>query len=286
MKYRTTSVTVSAVVPTLNEASNLPYVLPFLGSGIVDEVVLVDGHSTDGTIEVARELLPDITVVTQSGRGKGDALRCGFEAASGDIIVALDADGSTDPREIPLFVGALLSGADYVKGSRFLQGGGTSDMPWVRRQGNWCLTTLVRLLFQCSYTDLCYGYNAFWRWTLPYLALDADGFEIETLMNIRALRAGLKVMEVTSFEAERINGEGRLKAIPDGVRVLRTILRERLTAPLAKATIRPALPAMTWARAIAPVAPADAGNERFAAAPDFETNFRPVSTAINGVRTR
>jgi glycosyltransferase involved in cell wall biosynthesis len=216
---------ISAVLPVLNEEKNLPYVLPGLQAW-VDEVVLVDGHSTDRTVEVARQLCPDILVVTQQGRGKGGALRAGFAAATGDIIVMLDADGSTDPAEIPVFVGALMSGADYAKGSRFLHGGGTSDMPLYRKLGNWSFVLMVRLICGGSYTDLCYGYNAFWKRVLPALALDCSGFEIETMMNMRALQVGLKVMEVPSFEAERIYGESHLKTIPDGWRVLKTIITE------------------------------------------------------------
>ena len=92
-------------------------------------------------------------------------------------------------------------------------------MPWNRRWGNKALTTLVRWMFGGRYTDLCYGYNAFWADVVPLLELDADGFEIETLMNIRALRADLKVAEVASFERERLHGEAKLRALPDGWRV-------------------------------------------------------------------
>lgn len=218
---------VSVVIPTLNEEKNLAHVLPRIPKW-VHEVLLVDGHSTDGTIEVAKRLSPDIRIVVQEGRGKGAALRTGFASARGDIIVTLDADGSTDPAEIPLFVGALLAGADFVKGSRFVQGGGTDDMPLYRRQGHWVLLKLVQLCFGGHYSDLCYGYNAFWTHVLPLLDLDADGFEIETLMNVRALRARLKIAEVPSFEACRVHGVGHLRTIPDGYRVLKTILRERL----------------------------------------------------------
>jgi glycosyltransferase involved in cell wall biosynthesis len=221
--------TVSIVIPTLNEAENLPYILPQLPMH-ADELVLVDGRSTDETLETARRLCPDIQIVIQEGMGKGAALQSGFSACTGDIIVMLDADGSNDPAEIPRFVGALLSGADFAKGSRFLQGGGTADMPRYRKAGNRLFVWLVRLLFGSRYSDLCYGYNAFWRDVIEDLTLDANGFEIETMMNIRALRAGLTIVEVPSFEEARIHGESKLQTITDGWRVLRTIFSERLAA--------------------------------------------------------
>jgi glycosyltransferase involved in cell wall biosynthesis len=224
-----TEPTISVVVPALNEAMNLPHVLPHI-PGHVMEVLLVDGRSTDDTVAVAGRLLPSIRVVQQQGRGKGAALRTGFEAARGDIIVMLDADGSTDPREIPAFVHALTEGgADFAKGSRFMRGGGTADMPLHRRLGNGAFVVLVRIFFGGAYTDLCYGYNPFWRRVVPLLELDGDGFEIETMMNVRALKMGLRVAEVPSFEAARVYGQGRLRTIPDGIRVLRTIMRERFT---------------------------------------------------------
>lgn len=225
--------TVSVVIPALNEAENLPHVLPQIPVW-VDEVLLVDGNSTDGTPEVARRLLSKVRIVRQEGPGKGAALRTGFAAATGDIIVMMDADCSTDPAEIPLYCAALLSGAEFVKGSRFLQGGGTSDMELHRMLGNWAFVVAVRVLFGAKYTDLCYGYNAFWRHVLPALELDGDGFEIETMMNLRALRAGLRVAEIPSFEFRRKFGTSRLRAIPDGWRVLKTILRERFARRLSR----------------------------------------------------
>ena len=219
---------VSVVIPTLNEAQNLHHVLPRIPSWI-DEVVLVDGRSTDRTVEVAKELWPGLLVVEELRPGKGAALRRGFAEASGDILVMLDADGSMDPGEIRSFVGALAGGADFAKGSRFCHGGGTADMEWYRKFGNFCLTRLVRFGFGGRYSDLCYGYNAFWRDAIESLALDADGFEIETLMNIRALRAGLIVTEIPSYESKRVHGTSHLDTVRDGWRVLKTILRERFT---------------------------------------------------------
>jgi len=177
---------------------------------------------------VAREVRPGITVVTQEGTGKGDALRQGFLAATGEIVVAIDADGSTDPAEIPLYVGALLGGADFVRGSRYLQGGGSADLSRVRSLGNRGLVTMVRLLFHNSFSDLCYGYVAFWRRLLHVLQPDAPGFEIEAQLSIRALSRGLRVYEVPSYERVRIAGRSSLRPIPDGLRVLRTVLVERL----------------------------------------------------------
>lgn len=223
------SPSISVVIPTMNEGRNLASVLPLI-SEHVDEVVLVDGQSTDDTLAVARRLRPDIRIVDQRGRGKGAALRTGFEAAKGDIIVMLDGDGSTDPREIPAFVGALLAGAEVAKGTRFMQGAGTADMPPHRRVGNRVFVLLVRLLFGGQYSDLCYGYNAFWARILPDLHLDGDGFEIETMLNIRALEAGLKVVEIPSFEDKRKYGQGHLRTLPDGWRVLKTILHERFAS--------------------------------------------------------
>ncbi|MEA2789433.1 MAG: hypothetical protein QOG73_1839 [Acetobacteraceae bacterium] len=222
---------VSFVVPTLNEAKNLPWILPRIPDW-AHEVIIVDGRSTDDTVAVARRLREDVKVVMELRRGKGAALQAGFAAATGDIIVMLDADGSMLPEEAILFVGALMAGADMAKGSRFLQGAGTDDMSLFRMLGNWGLTLIVRLLYGGLFSDLCYGYMAFWTKHLATLNCDCDGFEVETLINVRALKNRLKVVEVASFEAPRISGVSNLRAIPDGWRVLKTIVRERVLSPV------------------------------------------------------
>lgn len=219
--------TISVVVPTLNEASNLPFVLPYIPAW-VDEIIIVDSDSTDGTPVVARRLCPRAMIINESRTGKGRALRTGFETATCDLIIALDADGSTDPREIPAFVGALMAGADFVKGSRFIQGGGTDDMETHRMLGNRCLTVIVNRLFKSRYSDLCYGYFGFRREVFTSLMKTTDdvgGFEVETFLNIRALTAGLHVAEVASFEHARIHGTSNLSVVRDGTRIARVIWR-------------------------------------------------------------
>lgn len=229
---------VSVVIPALNEERNIPHVFARI-PGDAYEVILVDGRSVDHTVEIARKLRPNICVVSQTRRGKGNALACGFEAATGDVIAMVDADGSADPAEIPRFVAALVDGADFAKGTRFAAGGGSDDITRLRRLGNGLLTSFFNVSYRRTYSDLCYGYNVFWRKFVPVLGLDAsspprtdavplpgDGFEVETLIHVRVAKAGLKVAEVPSYEHSRIHGVSNLNAVRDGVRVMRTILAE------------------------------------------------------------
>ena len=168
-------------------------------------------------------------MITQPGRGKGDALHAGFAAATGDILVMIDADGSTDGGEIIRFVGALVAGADFAKGSRFSSSGGSDDITGIRRYGNRLLSVLVNRMFGTHFTDLCYGYNAFWARHLGAIEVsNCPGFEVETLMNIRAAKAGLKIYEVPSHECPRIFGASNLRAVRDGWRILKVIMREWL----------------------------------------------------------
>jgi glycosyltransferase involved in cell wall biosynthesis len=232
--------TVSVVIPAMNEARNLQHVLTALPPDL-HQVILVDGRSTDNTVSTARRLRHDIEIIHQTRKGKGNALACGFAAATGDIIIMFDADGSMDPGEMPRFVDALRQGADFAKGSRFIDGGGSSDISRFRRVGNFWLNKIVSILYGTCYTDLCYGYNAFWRDCLDVFDLDptelsgpdvtamrwGDGFEVETLINVRIAKAGLKVTEIPSFERDRIYGSSNLNAFSDGFRVLRVIQTER-----------------------------------------------------------
>lgn len=250
------SPSVSVVVPALNEAQNIPHVFARMPPDL-HEVILVDGFSVDGTVAVARQLRPDVRVIRQSRKGKGNALACGIAVATGDVIALVDADGSADPGEIPRFVEALMDGADFAKGTRFADGGGSADITRLRSYGNYALTAFFNARYGRKYSDLCYGFNVFWRRHAAVLGLDAtspqrpggdgrlwgDGFEVETLIHVRVANAGLIVAEVPSFEHSRIHGVSNLNAFHDGRRVLRTILIERRRLHYQMTTADPTSPA-------------------------------------------
>jgi glycosyltransferase involved in cell wall biosynthesis len=243
---------VSVVIPTRNEARNIEHVLATLPDDVY-EVLIVDGGSVDGTVDVACAARPDVRIVQQPGMGKGDALAAGFATCTGDVVVMLDADGSADGREIPRFVDALVAGADLAKGSRFLRGGGSTDLTYLRRVGNKCFCTIVNILYGTRYSDLCYGYNAAWVPQLRDLELDCAGFEVETVLSIRSAKSRLRVTEVPSFESPRLYGQSNLRTFRDGWRVLTAIFRERRPGAAALAQLEPAPAPLPPLSDIAPV---------------------------------
>ena len=217
---------ISVVIPAYNEADNLRWLLPQLANEY--EVIVVDGESTDGTSDVVRELCPRATLIRQRPQGKGAALRAGFAAATGDVVVMIDADGSMDPLEMDTFVALIARGFDVVKGSRHSCGGGSEDLTFIRRLGNRLFVLLANLLYGSSWSDLCYGYIAMRRSAIDRLRLHSDGFEIETEICVHAVTADLAVAEVPSYELNRRSGVSKLHPLRDGWRVLRVLLRNRL----------------------------------------------------------
>jgi len=218
-------VSISVVIPTKNEARNIAWVLERLSG--VDEVIVVDGLSTDATVDVAKMIRPDIVVVNHPVPGKGEAIRAGFAAATGDVVVMIDADGSMDPAEIPAFVELIAEGNDLVKGSRRMPGGGSADATPLRAAGNALLVAAANLLLGTSFTELCYGYMAVRRNRVPDLCLRSTGFEIETEIVVAAQRCGLAIAEVPSFESPRRFGHSNLNTFRDGYRVLRALVKGR-----------------------------------------------------------
>lgn len=216
---------VSLVVPTMNEARNIPHVFSQIPD-LVDEIVVVDS-STDDTVDMIRKMRPDAKIFTEKPMGKGNALKKGFEYATGDIVVMIDADGSMDPHEIPQMVQPLMNGYDVVKGSRFL--GGSEDLSALRRFGNFCFVSLVNILYDTDYTDLCYGYRAFRKSALDRLKCVSDGFDVETEQSIMMKKLDMKVCEVPSFERNRIYGCSNLRTFGDGKKILIRILKEKVS---------------------------------------------------------
>jgi len=217
---------ITVLICAFNEENSLAGVLTKIPQW-VDEIVLVDGHSSDKTVEIAKRICPHIRIIYQNGIGKGDALKYGFKHSIGDIIVTLDADGATDPEEMEKFIKPLLDGYDFVKGSRFLKYF-PHNKPRHRIIGNWVITILFDILFIRKYTDLCSGYNAFWKETLKKVDLwSVDGFENEPLFNCRIAKTKVKVIEIGHSEKGRISGEVKELSWRQGSKAIKTIIRER-----------------------------------------------------------
>lgn len=227
MKY---PLKISCIIPTLNEYLTIRQVIRDVKC-YVDEVIVVDGHSTDGTFETASK--EGAHVFLQSGKGKGAALREAFTRVTGDIVIMMDGDGSMKAEEIPRFIDAILSGADVVKGSRFRKNGGSDDLTPFRKMGNFLLMQIVNLFWNTRYTDLCYGFNAFRKEALDKLKnyLNSNAFEIETEICIKSHKMGLQVVEVPSKEHKRTHGRSHLSAFSDGLSILKIIMRELFSNP-------------------------------------------------------
>lgn len=216
---------ISIVIPTLNEAPNIKYVFPGIPQ-FVDEIIVIDGDSTDGTVDEILKYRQDVKIIIDKTRGKGCALKKGFELATGDLIIMMDADGSNDPKEIPTLIDPVLNGFDVSKASRLLPGGGSDDFTHFRRFGNKVFVTMVNAMYNTNYTDLCYGYRAFKKDALAKINCVSNGFEIETEQSILMAKAGLRIKEVPSFEAKRRYGYSRLNSFRDGWKILTIIISE------------------------------------------------------------
>lgn len=218
---------ITIVIPTINEVENIKEVFPNIPE-FIDEIVVVDGNSTDGTREEIMKFRKDTKIIIEKPSGKGAAIRTGFRNATGDLIIMMDADGSHNPREIAGLLEPVLNGYDVAKGSRLLPGGGSADFTPFRKLGNQIFVSMVNTLYGSEYTDLCYGYRAFKREALERIYCSSNGFEIETEQSILMKKAGLKIKEVPSFEERRKNGNSNLNAFRDGCRILNIIIKEYL----------------------------------------------------------
>jgi len=205
-------VKVSVIIPTKNEETTLE---PILVGCIkhADEVILIDGHSTDKTREIAEKY--KIPVHLDRGKGKGDAMKLGITLFTGDIIVFIDADGSHDPEDIPKMIKKIESGeVDMVIGSRFK--GGSDELvgninQLFRITGSNIITTFINYRWNVHLSDTQNGFRALNRKAAEAIDLLTDGFPIETEMDIQLLQHGFKIGEVPAHEYTRKGGESKIR---------------------------------------------------------------------------
>lgn len=217
------------VLPTLNEEEGIGLVLDGIEKVMqqYDHVVLVvDGHSTDKTVELAKDR--GASVIYQRGNGYGDALMAGFEYASNDlkadVVVVMDADGTYDPHDVPALLKPVLEDrADLVIGNRF-QGMKRGAMTFVNRMGNKMLSSIARRTLRLEIADTQCGLRALRASLLRHLRLRAEGMSFAIEMLAEAKEAKARFLEVPIIYCPRI-GNTKLSPIRDGIRIFGTILR-------------------------------------------------------------
>ncbi len=218
---------VSVIIPTRNEARAIGRVLEKIPKEIVNEILVIDGYSTDDTALEAKAKLRrgKDKFILQKKKGFGNAIIQAFKESSGDVIVILNGDGSQNPKDIPSLLAKINQGYDYVIASRYAKGGRSDDDTIVRFIGNRALTWLTNLIHRTNVTDSLYFFTAITRKGLKKLHLKSAGFEFCIEILIKAHKAGLKFAEVPVVERASLS-KTKVNAFWVGLRILRVILRE------------------------------------------------------------
>lgn len=217
---------VTVLIPTKNEEGCIGRVLSEIPRSIVDQVVIIDGHSTDNTVKEAKSFMKTKDkLVHQRRNGYGDAFIQGMKIASGDLIVMMDADGSHNPRDISKIIRKVEQGAEYVMASRYMRGGRSDDDTLLRWFGNKFFTWMTNIVHGTSMTDSLYLFTAIRRDTLKNLKLESNSFEFCTEIVVKAHKAGLKFAEVPTVERARYAGNSKVNSFLHGIKILRMILR-------------------------------------------------------------
>ncbi len=209
---------VTVQIPALNEAKSLKYTLERIPKEAVDEILVIDGHSTDDTVRIAESL--GCRVLTQPGKGYGDAQIFGFKNAIGDVIISMDADGSADPQEILFLLKKINEGYDLALGSRYLPGAGTEDDTFIRSVGNKAFTFLTNLIYGMNISDSLFFFAAAKKEMLNSLDLKSKDFALCIEVPVKAYKAGYKIGEVACRERPRFADVSRVNAFTDGFRIL------------------------------------------------------------------
>ena len=214
------------IIPTRNEEGCIGSVLREVPRQDVNEIIVIDGASTDNTeAEAKAELRPEDKFIKQKGRGYGGAFLEAFDIATGDVIIMMDADGSHDPKEITAIMERVRRGEEYVMASRYMSGGKSEDDTIIRWFGNRFFTWLTNTIHGTRVTDSLYLFTAITRDGLKKLNLKSPGFEFCTEIVVKAHRAGLKFGEVPAHERARFAGKTKVNAFWHGLKILRMILK-------------------------------------------------------------
>lgn len=218
-----TNLRVSIVIPARNEVESLPAVLEELSGVAAYEILISDGHSTDGTPDLVRKL--GHKVITQRGRGYGMGVISGIEAANGDVITCMDADGSYDPEALSRMTALIEQGYDAVFCSRYLPESGSDDDTFIRQLGNWLFTRLARWMYGVQLTDILFFYALIKKDVLQNLNLECSDFSLCVEVPAKIHKAGYKYTEIPSFERPRVGGVSKVNAFTDGFRILAAMIR-------------------------------------------------------------
>lgn len=217
----------SLIIPALNEEGCIGKTIVEIPRNFIDEIIVIDGHSTDNTINEAKEVLgPNDRVIIQKRKGWGAALREAFELASGEIVIVMDADGSQNPKDITSLLERLDSETKFAMASRYKAGGKSEDDTLIRGFGNWLFTKLTNLIHGTGVTDVLYFFFAIHRKNIAKLNLQSAGYEICIELMVKVKQAGLQIEEVPVTERPRLQGESKVNAFWDGLRILRAILHK------------------------------------------------------------
>lgn len=214
---------VSVIIPTLNEADSITEVLDQIPKEVVDEIIVVDGHSEDGTVDLVREL--GYKVIYQEGKGYGAAFSTGVRYAQGDILILMDGDGSPNPKDIPSLLKKINEGYDIVLGSRYLSKAGSEDDTVIRYIGNKVFTFIVNKIHNMNISDSLYMFAAVKRKVFESIKLESSDFGYSVEFPIKAHKAGFKFAEVASLERKRVSGKSRVNAFWDGLKILWVIMK-------------------------------------------------------------
>jgi glycosyltransferase involved in cell wall biosynthesis len=216
---------VSLLILCLNEIKALEVILPRINKNWVDEIIVIDGGSIDGSIEYSQGL--GFLVLKQTSKGIIGGYIEGLEAATGDVIITFTPDGNMIPEKIPELVNKMAEGYDMVIVSRYAEGAKSADDNLISGFGNWLFTTMVNVLYGSYYTDVLGFYRAFRKDIFNRLNLWNDiKLSIDTQMCIRCKRKGLRTAEIPGDEPARIGGQSSRSIIGNGLIELSTIFRE------------------------------------------------------------